>query len=446
MSHKKVAISTLGCKVNQYETQAMLEMFEKEGYRAVDETDETDVFVINTCTVTHTGDKKSRQLIRRALKKNPNAIIAVVGCYSQLEPEEVESIDGVDVILGTRNRHRIVDAVESAMKSAEKTVDVNCYDKEHFYEPISIEKQSDMTRAYVKIQDGCNQYCSYCIIPYARGPVRSRRTDEIIDEVKNLVNKGYQEVVLTGIHLTSFGKDKMEPEALLGLLKKIDGINSLKRIRLGSLDPAWFNSETVAKLMSCNKLCHHFHLSLQSGSDRILKKMNRQYDTNKYKDILKEIRKHDPDSAITTDIITGFPGETEKEFKETCRFLDENGFSEVHIFKYSPRKGTKAAEDPNQISENIKRERSEILHEIVEKNKSEYMKRFVGKTVKVIFEQTSSEDPSLMIGHTAEYLKVKVVSDKDCLKKMRLVYISHQQDDYLFGNIIYDKEKQEICD
>ncbi len=436
MNQKKVAISTLGCKVNQYETQAMLEMFEKKGYQVVAEKDAADIFVINTCTVTHSGDKKSRQLIRRALKNNPNAVIAVVGCYSQLEPEEVQRIEGVHVILGTQNRHKIVHEVETAMHHRTKTIHVNKYEKNHPYESLSIEKQTEMTRAYVKIQDGCNQYCSYCIIPFARGPVRSRKEWEVLDEVEHLISKGYQEIVLTGIHLTSYGKDRNEPKALLHLLDKLDSFTDLKRIRLGSLDPAWFNDQTINKLMRYKKLCHHFHLSLQSGTDRILKKMKRQYSADQYWDIVKEFRKHDPYVAITTDVITGFPGEKEEDFQKTCRFLEIIGFSDVHIFKYSPRKGTKAADDPEQIPENTKAKRSNILEAIVKMGKNEYMDQFIGKTVEVLFEQCASNDPEMMIGHTAEYLKVKTAYDQKLLKKMVLVKVLDFEMDYLRGVVL----------
>lgn len=436
MNLKTVAISTLGCKVNQYETQAMLEMFEKNGYQIVSEKEAADVFVINTCTVTHTGDKKSRQMIRRALKNNPRAIVAVVGCYSQLEPEAVQGIQGVHVILGTQNRHRIVDEVEAVADQKGQSIQVKEYEKNPPYEALSIHKQAEMTRAYVKIQDGCNQYCSYCIIPFARGPVRSRQQQDILDEVEGLISKGYQEIVLTGIHLTSYGMDRKEPKALLGLLNKLDLLPGLERIRLGSLDPAWFDKEVIAILMNYNKLCHHFHLSLQSGTDRILKRMNRRYGVDEYMDIVKEFRKHDPKTAITTDVITGYPGETEEDFEETSRFLETLGFSEVHIFKYSPRKGTIAAADSDQIPEKTKVKRSEILESIVGKEKKKYRQQFIGKTLEVIFEQQISSNPAKMIGHTAEYLKVETKYEERLLKKMVSVKIVDMEAENLIGVVL----------
>ncbi|SFH57461.1 threonylcarbamoyladenosine tRNA methylthiotransferase MtaB [Tindallia magadiensis] len=441
MKMNTVAISTLGCKVNQYETQAMLEIFEKKGYQVVDEKEKADVFVINTCTVTNTGDRKSRQLIRRALKNNPKAIIAVVGCYSQLEPDEVKEIKGVHVVLGTQNRSKIVEAVEEAAGKERPSVHVEDYQQQHQYEAIGIDNQIDKTRAYVKIQDGCDQYCSYCIIPYARGPVRSREEKEILHEVTKLVQNGYQEIVLTGIHLTSYGKDRKEPEALFPLIEKINAIPDLLRIRLGSLDPFWFKEDTIKKLMQLDKLCPHFHLSLQSGSDDILKKMARRYTTKDYWEIVSEIRRWNQNAAITTDIITGFPGETDADFHKTCQFIKDIEFSQVHIFKYSPRRGTKAAKDPNQISDKDKNKRSEILHEIVRKSRLQYMKKFMNQQVNVLFERYCTEGEDWMIGHTAEYLQVKALLNSENIKKIVPVTVTDIKKDFLIGSPVKNREK-----
>ena len=345
---KKVAFYTLGCKVNQYETEAMLEMFEKDGYEQVGSEDYADVYVINTCTVTHMSDRKSRQYIRRMKKKNPNAIIAVVGCYSQVSPEEILEIEEVNLVMGTNERRTIVDEIKKLedIEGAKKASTVDDIMKVRAFEKIEISQSNGRTRAFMKIQDGCDRFCTYCIIPYARGgKVRSRDMESIVNEAKTLAENGYEEVVLTGIHVASYGKDLREEKvSLLDVIKKINEIDGIKRIRTSSVEPILFTDEFVNKVSKMEKVMPHYHLSLQSGCDETLKRMNRRYTTEEYKTIVDKLRKEIPNVAITTDVIVGFPGETEEEFEQTYNFLKDIELSQMHIFKYSPRKGTKAAE------------------------------------------------------------------------------------------------------
>ena len=341
--NKKVAFLTLGCKVNQYETEAMTELFLKNDYDIVSSDEFADVYVINTCTVTNLSDKKSRQFIRRSRNKNSEAVIAVVGCYSQVSPEEISKIEEVDIILGTDNRNKLVEICEDFMKDKNKVNLVSDIMKVREFEELRIDDVEGKTRAFLKVQDGCNQYCSYCIIPYARGSIRSRKIDSIVREVKRLAQSGFKEVVLTGIHIASYGKD-LGDERLIDLIEAIHETEGLERIRLGSLEPTLITDDFMKRLSSLKKVCNHFHLSLQSGSDTVLQRMNRKYTTDEYKSIVGTIRQYMSDVAFTTDIIVGFPEETEQEFLETCEFVKTIGFSKVHVFQYSPRKGTPAAE------------------------------------------------------------------------------------------------------
>ena len=339
----KVAFSTLGCRVNVYESEAMAEKFIKEGYEVVDFSEKADVYVINTCTVTNMGDKKSRQIIGRARRLNEEAIIAVVGCYSQIAPDEVSSIEGVDVVLGTRNKGDIVYWVNRAKSEKSKVVNVteNIL-KNKVFEELKIEDYQDKTRAFLKIQDGCNRFCSYCLIPYARGAVCSKKPETVIEEVKNLAKHGFKEIILSGIHTASYGVDLEEKVTLIDLLEEIEEIDGIERVRIGSIDPTFFTEGIKDRLVKLKKLCPHFHLSLQSGSNGTLKRMNRRYSKEEYKEIVDMLRGAIKDVSITTDIIVGFPGETEEEFKETYEFLKDISLTKMHIFKYSPRKGTKA--------------------------------------------------------------------------------------------------------
>ena len=372
---KKVAFYTLGCKVNQYETEAMLEMFEKEGYEQVSNEDYADVYVINTCTVTHMSDRKSRQYVRRMRKKNPDAIIAVVGCYSQVSPEEILEIEEVNLVMGTNERRTIVNEIKKleALEGEKKASTVDDIMKVRAFEEIEISQSNGRTRAFMKIQDGCDRFCTYCIIPYARGgKVRSRDMESIINEAKTLAENGYEEVVLTGIHVASYGKDLREENVtLLDVIKKINEIDGIKRIRTSSVEPILFTDEFVNEVSKMEKVMPHYHLSLQSGCDETLKRMNRRYTTAEYKAIVDKLREAIPNVAITTDVIVGFPGETEEEFNETYNFLKDIELAQMHIFKYSPRKGTKAADMENQVSPQIKHERSEKLIQLNKEKHSE---------------------------------------------------------------------------
>ncbi len=432
---KRVAFHTLGCKVNQYETQAMIELFKEAGYWLVKDMDIADVYVINTCTVTNMGDRKSRQFIRRARRNNPSAIIAVVGCYSQVAPGEVEDIDEVNIILGTRHRSRIVDLVEGCGINEKINAVDNIMDTREI-EDISIKDQQEQTRAFLKIQDGCNRYCSYCIIPYARGPIKSRQKSQVIKEVRRLVEKGFKEIVLTGIHVASYGKDFNNENGLLELLTAINSIDGLERIRLSSLEPTLFTDDFLQELTSIGKLCRHFHLSLQSGCDKILKKMNRKYSSVEFKEIVERIRKSYPQIALTTDIIVGFPGETREDFEETYNFVREIAFSDIHVFKYSPRRGTPAASFKNQVNGNDKQIRSKELIALGRELNKQYRAQFIGKTKEVLIETESRDHKNCMEGFTDNYLKVVMKGDASLEGQIKNVLLKTLNKGIIFGEII----------
>lgn len=401
---KKVAFHTLGCKVNKYETEAMEELFKTSGYEIVKEDDIADIYVINTCTVTNLSASKSRQFIRKAKRLNANAVVAVVGCYSQVSPDEVAEIDGVDVIIGTNKRNQIVSLCEEAK---DKKMQINIVKDSNEYkefEEINVTGMESMTRAYIKVQDGCNQFCSYCIIPYARGRIRSRDAYDIVEEIKELSDKGFKEVVLTGIHVASYGKDlnNMDLATLIENIAKIDGI---KRIRLSSIEQSIITDEFMERIVNTNKVCDHFHLSLQSGSDSVLERMNRKYTSNEYYEKVKLIRKYMPNAGITTDIIVGFPQETDEEFKETLDFVKKVKFSKIHVFKYSPREGTIAAKMTGQIDGNIKNERSSTLIELQDHLQFEFMKEQKDKILNVLFEEIIDD---YLEGYSTNYLRVAV--------------------------------------
>ncbi|MDI9475472.1 MAG: tRNA (N(6)-L-threonylcarbamoyladenosine(37)-C(2))-methylthiotransferase MtaB [Natronincolaceae bacterium] len=407
---KTVSIFTLGCKVNQYETQAIRELFEGKGYDVKLNSDTADIYIINTCTVTNIGDRKSRQFIRRANRNNPDAIIAVIGCYAQISPEEVLSIEGVNIVIGTDARNKIVDVVER-YKPGEKINLVDDIMKVKRFEEMSVKNIKGKTRAFLKIQEGCNQYCSYCIIPYARGPIRSRSRMEIIEEIKNLVDEGFKEVVLTGIHVASYGRDLDSKETLMDVLEEVNSIDGLERIRLSSLEPTLFTDKFLQRLSGLDKICRHFHLSLQSGCDATLKRMNRRYTTEQYRNIVNKIRRVYPEIALTTDVIVGFPGETEEEFDITYNFVEEIGFSEIHVFKYSPREGTPAAGYKNQVDGVTKHRRSEKLIELGKQLKKNYYTMFIGENGEVLFETLSKKVEGYIEGYTDNYLKILASSD-----------------------------------
>lgn len=435
---KKVAFYTLGCKVNQYETEAMLEMFKEDGYEQVGSEDYADVYVINTCTVTHMSDRKSRQYIRRMKKKNPNAIIAVVGCYSQVSPEEILEIEEVNLVMGTNERRTIVDEIKKleVVQGDRKASTVDDIMKVRAFEEIEISQSNGRTRAFMKIQDGCDRFCTYCIIPYARGgKVRSRDMESIVNEAKTLAENGYEEVVLTGIHVASYGKDLKEEQAsLLDVIKKINEIDGIKRIRTSSVEPILFTDEFVNEVSKMEKVMPHYHLSLQSGCDKTLERMNRRYTTEEYKEIVDKLRSEIPNVTITTDVIVGFPGETEEEFEQTYNFLKDIELSQMHIFKYSPRKGTKAADMKDQISPQIKHERSEKLLQLNKENFEKFASRMVGKEFEVLFEQKTEENK--YEGLTPNYLKTFVNYNEDICGKILKVKITEVKDEYVEGILV----------
>lgn len=419
---KTVAFCTLGCKVNQYETDAMRGSFEAEGYEVKEFSQEASVYVINTCTVTNMADRKSRQMMHRAKKKNPDGIIVAVGCYVQAAKEQLEEDTLIDLVIGNNMKSQVVQIVEQYIQDNRHTEDRDAYVADiahnHEYEPMHIETVSEHTRAYIKIQDGCNQFCSYCIIPYARGRVRSRKMEDILQEVRNLTANGYKEIVLTGIHISSYGLDfehtadeqedygPFKNSALIDLIEALSGIEGLKRIRLGSLEPRIITENFVRRLCKVPQICPHFHLSLQSGCDETLKRMNRHYTTALYLEKCGILRQYFDRPALTTDVIVGFPGETEEEFAQTERFLETVHFSDMHIFKYSKRRGTKAADMPNQIDPQIQSVRSEKLIALGERMKDDFLEACKDQEqIVLIEEETEIDGTKYMTGHSKNYIR-----------------------------------------
>ncbi len=408
---KKVALHNLGCKVNAYETEAMQEILEQNGYEIVPFEEKADAYIVNTCSVTNMADKKSRQMLHRAKKMNPEAVVIAAGCYVQSAGEELLKDTSVDILIGNNEKVNLPSILENWEKE-HNPLHVHDLTREHTYEELTLSHTAGHTRAFMKIQDGCNQFCTYCIIPYTRGRVRSRRLSDIVAEAGRLAENGYQEVVLTGIHLDSYGTDLEEHENLLTVIQEIAKIDGIKRIRLGSLEPRIMTEEFVAGLAAEEKLCPHFHLSLQSGCDATLKRMNRRYSAEEFRQCCERLRRHFDDPALTTDVIVGFPGETEEEFTATVEFLKDICFYETHVFKYSRRKGTKADRMPDQIPEQIKNQRSDVLLALTEKNSGEYRKKLLGRTVKVLLEEESTiGGTTYLTGHTREYVKVAVAPE-----------------------------------
>ena len=427
---KKAASFALGCKVNQYESEAIAELFQEKGYEIVDIDEEADVYVINTCTVTNFGDKKSRQLIRKVKRQNENAIVAVVGCYAQTAPQELMKVEGVNLVIGTKDRAQIVEMVENYKTENGVENHVSDIMKERVFEPLSIQKLANRTRAYLKIQDGCSQYCSYCIIPYARGPIRSRDPQDVLAEVKRLAENGFKEVVLTGIHVASYGKDRHDT-SLLEILRQVHEVEGIERIRFSSIEPNVVTEEFAQALTELPKVCDHFHLSLQSGCDKTLKEMNRKYDTEKYRQAAATLRKYLPEVALTTDIIAGFPGETEEDFQASYDFAKEIGFAKIHAFPYSPKKGTPAAVRKDQLLNAVKAERSHRLIELSDKMADDFIQAYVGKEVEVLYERAIGE--GVYEGHTTNYIKVKGTSDKDLTNVICRTKITKAENEELFG-------------
>lgn len=404
---KKAALHNLGCKVNAYETEAMQHLLEEAGYEIVPFTQKADVYVINTCSVTNMADRKSRQMLHKAKKNNPDSIVVAAGCYVQTSEKEVLNDLSVDIVIGNDRKHDLVRLLEEySMDSVNDTVD-DINDGKHDFEELFIDQTKEHTRAFIKVRDGCNQFCSYCIIPYARGRVRSRRFENVIAEVERLAANGFKEVVLTGIHLSSYGVDFEEATGLLELIQAVNAVKGIERIRLGSLEPKIVTEHFASELSKLDKICPHFHLSLQSGCDATLKRMNRKYTTKEYERGCELLRKYFVHPAITTDVIVGFPGETEDEFEQTKAYLEHIHFYEMHIFKYSKRKGTRAAVMPDQIDEQIKAARSEKLIALGHDMSKEFRKFYIGKNEEVLFEEKAViGDKEYFVGYTKEYVKV----------------------------------------
>lgn len=420
---KKAALHNLGCKVNAYETEAMQELLEDSGYEIVPFHEKADIYIINTCTVTNMADRKSRQMLHRARKMNPDAIVAACGCYVQEKPEEVA--DCVDIVIGNNRKKEIVHILEEYEKGREgirkDLVDIG-HARE--YEDLHLSRTAEHTRAYIKVQDGCNQFCSYCIIPYARGRVRSRSMESVREEVETLAGNGYQEVVLTGIHLSSYGIDTGTD--LLSLIRTVHEVAGIKRIRLGSLEPRIITEEFAEAIAGLPKMCPHFHLSLQSGCTETLKRMNRRYTAEEYYEKCELLRKYFRNPALTTDVIVGFPGETEEEFKASRDFIDKVDFYETHVFKYSRREGTKAAAMPDQVPEEEKTRRSNILLDLSRKKQAAYEQRLLGTTQEVLIEEEIRRNGEIyQVGHTREYVKIGIRTEEKLANRLVQIEIEN---------------------
>ena len=435
---RRIAFYTLGCKVNQADTASMEAIFKSAGYKVVGFNEDADVYLVNTCVVTNTGQRKSRQIINRAVRHNPMALTVVTGCYPQTAPDEVRAIDGVDVIIGNQERARIVELVEQALTSKRDDIldNVQKMTVDTRFEELGVGTETNKTRAFLKIQEGCNQYCTYCIIPFARGPLRSRSLESIKEEITKLVAAGYKEVVLIGIHLGCYGKELAKDGVKLSLYDAVEAalsVPGVERLRLGSLESVEVETRLMELMAKEPRLCHHLHLPLQSGCDKVLKAMHRPYDTARFAELLKEIRSYVPDVAITTDIIVGFPGETEEDFEETLAFARSCGFAKMHIFPYSKRKGTPAEKMPNQVEEQVKQERAARLSELDKEMQHEAMTYWIGKDVTVQFEQPV--DDNHVEGLCGAYMRVVAEGGQELCDQIRTVHIVGVEDDYLVGKL-----------
>ena len=431
----RVALTTLGCKVNQFETEVMEGLFKERNYEIVDFDEQADYYIINTCSVTHLGEKKSRQLIRRAMRLNPQAIIAVTGCYSQIAPEQVSEIEGVKVVIGTKERHKIVDLVEQAAKEEGIINAITDIMKAKEFEDIPLFQAPGRTRAFLKIQEGCTNFCTYCIIPYARGPLRSRKIDSVKKEAEKLVEAGFKEIVLTGIHLGAYGRDLDGAINLVDAVKAVLSIEGLKRLRLGSLESIELSPELFSVLVDDRRFCAHLHLPLQAGQDDILKSMNRHYTTAEYKKLIAEVFKAVPNVAISTDIIVGFPGETEAMFEESLAFVKTMNFAKMHVFPYSKRQGTPAAEYPDQIDERVKKERAHRMQALADEKAKQFHDSFIGKTVEVLFE---TRHDNVTDGLTENYIRVYVDSAAVHPGELYKVHLEKHYKDGLWGKRIVE--------
>lgn len=430
---KKVAFFSLGCKVNQYETNAMAQKFIEAGYEVVQFSELADIYIVNTCTVTSIADRKSRQMLRRAKEINPNSILVACGCYAQVAADEIRKIKEVDLIIGNNEKKDIIEIIENFKMNQEAITNVSDVMYQEEYTEFGPTTYTEKTRAVIKVQDGCDRFCSYCLIPFARGHIRSRKIDDVIEEVRDIVSKGFQEIVVTGIHVASYGRDFKDGTSLIDLLENINSVAGLKRIRLSSIEPIIMTEEFIERLSKLDKICDHFHLSLQSGCTETLKRMNRRYTADEFMEGVKRIRAKYPNAALTTDVIVGFPGETDEEFNQTYEFLNKVKFYHMHVFKYSPRKGTKAAVMPNQVDGEIKEQRSKKLIELSDKNELEYNKSYIGKKVEVLFEEVQD---GYIKGHTTNYMMVKCKSDNEELtNKIVTVKVIDANQDVLIAEI-----------
>ena len=429
---KSVAFCTLGCKVNQYETNAMTEQFIKKGYKIKEFTEKADIYIINTCTVTNMADRKSRQMLRRVKEINNDALIVACGCYAQVAPDDLAKIPEIDMVFGVNEKNKISDYIEEYINgNINNSVVSDVMNQKEFLD-FGTTTYTEKTRAVIKVQDGCDRFCTYCIIPFARGHIRSRKIESVVDEVEEMSKKGIKEVVVTGIHVASYGREFEGNIGLIDLLEEINKIDGIERIRLSSIEPTIITDEFIGRLKKLNKICDHFHLSLQSGCDETLKRMNRHYNTEEFKNAVNVLKETYPNVALTTDVIVGFPGETDEEFEKTYKFLKEIDFYMMHIFKYSPRKGTAASKMPNQIDNRIKEERSKKLIELSKNNQKRHNESYIGKEVEVLFEEKEGE---YIKGHTSNYIVVKVPyrSVENQIVKVKIV---NEEDLELIGEIL----------
>lgn len=430
---QKAAIYTLGCKVNQYESEALASLFRKEGYEVVDFKEPADVYVINTCTVTHLGDRKSRQMIRRAARVNPDAVIAVTGCYAQTSPGEVLEIPGVDIVVGTRDRGRLPELIAAARQSRVPINTVDDIMQHAEFEELPILDYETRTRAFIKIQEGCSNFCTYCIVPYARGPLRSRPEERVLAESEHFIREGFKEIVLAGIHTGAYGLDRGEGRSLADLVEKIVRLPGLHRLRLSSIEPMDITFDLIDVIAENPVVCRHLHIPLQSGDDTVLKRMNRKYTAGEFARLVATVRDRIPGVAITTDIMVGFPGETEEQFEHSYRFAEVMGFARMHVFKYSPRRGTKAAGYPDQLAPEQKEERSRRLLELSEKMSGEFAGRFLGTDMEVLVEQRHSKRSKFYEGLTDNYLRVLVPGDEKMRGRFARVTLEKIKGEYLLG-------------
>jgi threonylcarbamoyladenosine tRNA methylthiotransferase MtaB len=434
---KTVAFHTLGCKVNSYETEAMWQLFKNAGYTRVDFEEQADVYLINTCTVTNTGDKKSRQVIRRAIRRNPDAVICVTGCYAQTSPDEVAAIPGVDIVVGTQGRDKLIEYVERFLSERQPINAVGNIMKQREFEELDVPAFSERTRAFLKIQEGCNNFCTFCIIPWAKGLSRSRKPENVLKQARQLVEAGYKEIVLTGIHTGGYGED-FENYKLADLLWDLDQIDGLKRIRISSIEASQIDDRLIEVLNTSEKMCRHLHIPLQAGDDAVLKRMRRKYTTAEYREKILRLHEAMSNVAITTDVIVGFPGETDEQFENGYRFIEELGMYQLHVFPYSKRSGTPAARMPDQVPEEVKHERVQRLIDLSNRLTLQYARKFVGEVLEVIPERPYKDDPAsgLYVGYSDNYLQVAFPATPDMVGKVCRVRIDEAGEETSRGTFV----------